>query len=260
MKRLFYLLTIALFAACSGSDDEVNTLPVIKDISANTDLFGIGQTYVLKCDATDSDGDELHYKWSDGVKEIEGVDSVTWTPKEVGEKTFTVTVTDNKGEVVEKTVTYTAQYCDFRFAFIGDAKEDILEYEEKGIDLGDRIGPNIKVVDNGINYYSFASNKFHFGTSTITISLSDPNSMGGHYRQHISVLDNLKERYGNPTKEEIIGDNTGTDDEKGVKMFNQQLSFSYEFETPRAIIKYWTYKEYGNNLEVKFYTEVKAKD
>ena len=77
----------------------INHPPVIKSLTAEPPEVLEGMTGVLKCAASDEDGDELSYQWSVIRGSISGQGpTVTWTaPLSCGNHTVTVKVTDGRG-------------------------------------------------------------------------------------------------------------------------------------------------------------------
>lgn len=116
------LLLASLMAGCSSPSNEpvtntskvekqqepANDAPVIAGLIADLQVQPLAQTQVV-CDAVDSNGDQLTYRWTATDGSISGASSnVTWTaPKKPGSYMITVVVNDGKGGVAKKDVIVT---------------------------------------------------------------------------------------------------------------------------------------------------------
>ncbi len=75
----------------------VNTRPVVSDITVSPSSPQTGQTVTLTAVATDADGDTLTYEWYiQNVKQSGTGASITWTPSSAGTYTVEVRVSDGK--------------------------------------------------------------------------------------------------------------------------------------------------------------------
>lgn len=114
MSRLIKLiLAVTMVLALAGCkkavDNSANSSPEIVSLTTTSAKLGLGQPAVIKCVASDPDGDPLTYVWesSDGGP----LDPLGANPNEVvytthsccgGITEITVTVTDDKGGNVKK--------------------------------------------------------------------------------------------------------------------------------------------------------------
>lgn len=76
-----------------------NQPPVISSLTADVEQVSTSSGCLVRCVASDQDGDELSYTWSASGGNFSGEGAVvTWVaPEEVGAYTITVEVTDGKG-------------------------------------------------------------------------------------------------------------------------------------------------------------------
>ncbi len=76
-----------------------NQSPEISSLTANPPGVSCGGSSMVKCIATDPDGDAVYYSWSASGGDISGSgDTVTWiAPNESGNYNITVVVSDDKG-------------------------------------------------------------------------------------------------------------------------------------------------------------------
>ena len=98
-----------------------NELPIIEELIVTPDDPDYFKEYTwdpyriyrsercdIECVASDPEGDELSYKWSTDGGRISGEGSiVTWTaPREEGDVTITVTVSDSSGGIASKSILF----------------------------------------------------------------------------------------------------------------------------------------------------------
>ena len=86
--------------------EPTNEAPVIASLTTDLQVQPLGKTQVV-CEAIDTDGDNLTYRWacSDGILEGSSA-TVTWTaPQTSGSYMVTVVVSDGKGGVAKKDLT-----------------------------------------------------------------------------------------------------------------------------------------------------------
>ncbi len=78
---------------------KVNRPPIINSLIANADWVAPSGSLQVKCEAEDSDGDEIGYEWTTSGGDISGSGAVvSWTaPGAVGTYTIAVVVTDSYG-------------------------------------------------------------------------------------------------------------------------------------------------------------------
>lgn len=88
-----------------------NYPPRIESLSAAPSVIGQAETTVIKCVASDPDGDGLSYQWSAERGHISGQGpAVEWTaPDACADYIVTVTVTDSKGAETSQSVTVTVR-------------------------------------------------------------------------------------------------------------------------------------------------------
>jgi hypothetical protein len=106
--RLAILLGIAVLllgSACNSSSPTPppptpppNQSPIINSLTAEKEVFTLSESQIA-CEASDTDGDILSYKWSADGGTIKGDgSSVAWAaPDTAGDYNIEVTVTDGKG-------------------------------------------------------------------------------------------------------------------------------------------------------------------
>jgi hypothetical protein len=118
LARLVLILTVlgvvVVFSSACGEPPaeppaETNQMPVINSLSSDPSSVVPGDISRITCTASDPDGDQLSYSWSATGGNITGTsDIVNWTaPDAAGTYSISVTVTDGKGGVADKSYTIT---------------------------------------------------------------------------------------------------------------------------------------------------------
>lgn len=107
----FALAISLLFLIALGACAPHNNAPVVTDLTAAPSVIGQAETTVIKCVASDPDGDELTYVWSaSGGTISESGPIVEWTaPNACADYIVTVTVTDSKEAKTSQSVTITVK-------------------------------------------------------------------------------------------------------------------------------------------------------
>lgn len=97
MKRLSFLLGVALFSVMALSSCKKNVAPVVTAVTVTPASVNAGQTAVVSVTATDENGDPLTYTYTVTGGTIAGNGaSATWTaPTTAGTYTVSVTVNDD---------------------------------------------------------------------------------------------------------------------------------------------------------------------
>jgi len=98
LKWLAPLITPVVAIFLITSCVPANEPPVISSLTADKELVSPSGSCLVRCVASDPDGDELSYTWSASSGNISGEGAVvTWVaPEEVGAHTITVKVTDSR--------------------------------------------------------------------------------------------------------------------------------------------------------------------
>lgn len=78
---------------------DTNKAPVIEVLKADPSLVNPGETSIIRCVASDPDGDDLTYLWAATKGDIveEGASAIWTAPDSGGTHTITLTVTDGNG-------------------------------------------------------------------------------------------------------------------------------------------------------------------
>jgi len=89
------IVAILLISGCAL----FNQPPVISSLTADVEQVSTSSGCLVRCAASDQDGDELSYTWSASGGNFSGEGAiVTWVaPEEIGAYTITVEVTDGRG-------------------------------------------------------------------------------------------------------------------------------------------------------------------
>ena len=94
------ILVVAFFiSACAPADQGIaNQAPIISGLTTSPESVSPGGNTLLKCIASDRDGDKLSYSWSVNGDNIPGEGpAVMWVaPDTEGTYTVTVSVTDGR--------------------------------------------------------------------------------------------------------------------------------------------------------------------
>jgi len=101
MRSILLMVTLAslVLLGCKSILPQENHNPVISSLSGSTDVTA-GSSTSYACEASDEDGDVLHYSWtcSSGSLSASTGKSVSWTaPSHSGTANLTVSVSDGEG-------------------------------------------------------------------------------------------------------------------------------------------------------------------
>jgi hypothetical protein len=111
LSKFVILITVlfivsVIFSGCGGVAPSINNPPAISYLMATSDTIEADYNTIITCYATDQDGDQLTYTWTNTEGTISGSGSiVAWTaPATAGTYTITCSVSDGKGGEGSKSI------------------------------------------------------------------------------------------------------------------------------------------------------------
>ncbi len=179
---LYLVLVLGLVFGCgddNGTEPETEP-PVINGLTADFPVVQAGDTVVVRCSATDPEGEDLTYSWLCSAGTIAGDDTTAvWTAPDAGILcTITVTATDPAGGKASETVSIQA----VAGTLLAQTRDGLIAADFTGGSfLLNELNTKVEVLDTRI--FQMASHRIHeidyLGQIINTVNISDPD-VGGY--------------------------------------------------------------------------------
>lgn len=213
-----------------------NQAPVIKSINLEKELFGLNQKTIITATVSDPENDQFTLRWS--------FDDTIVTQNElwlyflsVGDKSITLTATDANGNSSSKSASFKVIDSDIGFGVWYDNLEIIRRSEVSPlVDIGfDRY----TATGGGLpkRQYDFRNDSLIRGITSrwYTPAVYQPTQYAIAWTLHQENLDNLTNRFGEPSSIEYSMALTGDPIEDGLNLINgMQVEAHYANERSNA--------------------------
>lgn len=244
-KVLFLLVMIAAFVACSKDDDNSGDNDIVdnEEVSFKIDSivyddvrFGVGRVYRIDCYPSDN-RKLLSYEWYIDGHHIANDEYYTlFLPSEVKTYNYKVSVRNIDGSVATKEFSLTVTPYDYAGVYWGEKRESLIENLDNAKSYPKSVGATYNHTE--YLYYLNDKDEFYKGEEQGKIKLVSSMIEGLYTNQHLRIFESLKSKYGDPKSENIEGDLTVSDEQKGRNIYNRKLKFEYTFSNESEDVTY----------------------
>lgn len=243
-KILFLLVMFAAFVACSKDDNNDGDNSNIDNEQASFKIdsivyddvrFGVGRVYRIDCYPSDNRR-LLSYDWYLDGYLIENDEYYTlFLPKEVKVYNYKVSVKNLDGSIATEEFNLEVTPYDYAGVYWGEKREVLMANLDNSKSYPKSVGATYNRTE--YLYYLDDNDEFYKGQEQGKIKLVS-SMIDRLYENHISIFEKLKSKYGEPKSENIQGDMTVSDEQKGRNIYNRKLKFEYTFSNETEDVTY----------------------
>ena len=259
MLSMLFLVSVVLFSGCSEDNNGINEneipkenkAPVIESIDLGKVEFGINQIIIVRAKVTDPENDNISLSWSSGSKDFGKGQELELTLASKGDKAAVDCV-----QVSSLSKKITVIDCDFGFGVWND-DIDVIKRREKGTYIGTVINAENthRFIDNGNWYYKFSNNKLSSGIYEMeyTPQVMQSAQFKIAWTLYEETLNNLIEKFGNHTNQEINGTFIGDSEKDGLAILNGARITTY-FSNERTTVTFKVFRKNATSNTVMYET------
>ncbi|WP_060827354.1 hypothetical protein [Tannerella forsythia] len=255
-KILFAIASVAMMLMIGCKKDELsepikpiqkeekNRAPAITSIDFEKSTFALNQVAIVKATVTDPENDDIDFSWSSGGVNIGNEQELKVRFSSIGERDFTLKVTDSKGNKAEKSLKINVVKPDFGFALWGD-KLDIIQRSDTGLYLGNNASVIYHFLGDGYDrYYTFNKGMLVSGIQEriYTPKVLHPTQYAIAWILYEEELKKLTDRFGKPNSLIFSTQITGDKSKDGLSLINGS-GIEAKFSSSRTNVTLTVYRK-----------------